>query len=71
MGQPQLVDKKNSVPLYEIGKDTYYFSVLDLKDEIFIKNAKIKEEVAEVITQFLDSKCRPFRKIAMPKSINH
>ena len=71
MGQPQLVHKKNSVPLNEMDKDAYYFSVLDLKDEIFINKAKIKEEVAEVITQFLGSKCRLLRKIAMPKSIKH
>ena len=71
MGQPQLADKENSVLLNEIGQNTYYFSVLYLKDEIFINEAEIKEEVAEVKTQFLGSKCRPFRIIAMPKSINH
>ena len=71
MGKPQLLDQKNSVPLNEMGKDAYYFSVLDLRDEIFINDAKIKEEVVELRRQFLGSECRPFRKITMPKSINH
>ena len=71
MGEPQLFDQKNSVPLNEMGKDAYYFSVLALKDEILINDATIKGEVVEVRTQFLGSKCWPFRKITMPKSINH
>ena len=71
MGKSKLVDQKNSVPLNEIGKESYYFSVLDLKDEIFINDAKIEEEVIEVRALFLDSECRLFRKIIMPKSINH
>ena len=71
MGKPQLVEKKNSMPLNEMDKDAYYFSVHDLKDEVFINDAKIKGEIVGMRTQFLDSKCRPFRKITMPKSINH
>ena len=71
MGKLQLVDKKKSTPLNEMGKDTYCFSVLDRKVVIFIYDAKIKEKVVEIRTQFLGSKCRPFRKNAMPKSINH
>ena len=42
MGKPQLVDQRNSVPLNEMGKDAKYFSILDLKDEIFINDAKKK-----------------------------
>ena len=71
MGKPQLVVQRNSLPVNEMGKYAYYYSVLDLKDESLINNAKIKEEVVGVRTQFLGSKCRPFRKITMPKSINH
>ena len=71
MGKPQLVEKKNSLPLNERGKDTYYFSVLGLKDEVFINDAKNKEDIFGIRTQLLDSKCRPLRKITMPKSINY
>ena len=70
MGKPQLVVQRNSLPVNEMGKCAYYYSVLDLKDESLINNAKIKEDV-EVRTQFLGSKCWPFRKITMPKSISH
>ena len=71
MRKPQLFDQKNSVLLNEMDIDIYCFPVLDLKDEILFNDAKIKEEVVEVRTQFLGSKYRPFRKITMPKSINH
>ena len=71
MGKPKLVEKKNSLPLDEMGKYAYYFSVLDLKDEVFINDAKIKGEIVGIRTQFLHSKCWPFRKITMLKSINH
>ena len=71
MEKPQLVDQKNSVPLNTMGKNAFYFSVPGLKDEIFINDAKIKEEVVELRTQFLGSKCRRLRKITIPKSINH
>tara|TARA_S200000501_G_C20339528_1_gene532606 strand:- start:270 stop:485 length:216 start_codon:yes stop_codon:yes gene_type:complete len=71
MGKPQLVVQRNSLPVNEMGKYAYYYFVLDLKDESLMNNAKIKEEVVEVRTQFLSSKCMPFRKIIMPKSINH
>ena len=71
MGKPQLVGQENSVPLNEMGKYAYYFSVLGLRDEIFINDAKIKEEVVELRTQFLGSRCRRLRKITIPKSINH
>ena len=71
MGKPQLVEKKNSLPLNEMGDGTYYFSVLDLKDEDFINEAKNEEEIIGIRTLFLDSKCRSFRRITMSKSINH
>ena len=71
MGKPQLVVQRSSLPVNEMGKYADYYSVLDLKDESLFNNAKIKEEVVEVRTQFLGSKCRPFRKITVPKSINH
>ena len=70
MGKHQLVVQRNSLPVNEMGIFPYYYSVLDLKDESLINNAKIKEDV-EVRTQFLGSKCWPFRKITMPKSISH
>ena len=71
MKKPQLFDQKNSVSLNEIDIDVYCFSVLDLKDEIFVNQAKIKEEVIEARMQFLDLKCWLFRKVRMPKPINH
>ena len=70
MGKHQLVVQRNSLSVNEMGIFPYYYSVLDLKDESLINNAKIKEDV-EVRTQFLGSKCWPFRKITMPKSISH
>ena len=71
MGKPQLVVQRNSLPVNEMGIFPYYYSVLDLKDESLFNNAKIKEEAVEVRTQFLGSKWQPFRKITVPKSINH
>jgi hypothetical protein len=71
MGKPELVDQKNSAPLNEVGKEAYYFFALGLKDKIFINVSKIRKEVVEVRTLFLNSKCWPFKKITMPKSINH
>ena len=59
------------MPLDEMDKDTYYFSVLDLKDKIYDKKARITEEPVEVRALFLDSDRQPFRKITMPNSINH
>ena len=58
------------MPLHEMGRDAYYFSVLDLKDKISDKDAKITEEPVEVRALFLVSERQPFRKITMPKSIN-
>ena len=71
MRKPQSFNQKNSVSLNEIDIDIYCFPVLDLKDEIFVNDAKIKEEVVEARTQFLDLKCWLFRKITMLKPINH
>ena len=62
MGEPQLVDQKNSAPLNEMGEDAYYFYVVDLKNEIFINDTKTKQEVVDVRTQFLGSKCWPLEK---------
>ena len=59
------------MPLHEMGNDAYYFLVLDLKDKISDKDAKITEDPVEVRELFLDSERQPFRKITMPKSINH
>ena len=52
-------------------KGTYYFYILNLKDKIFIRDAKIKEEPLDVKALFLDPKRQPFRKTIMPKSINY
>ena len=41
------------MPLHEMGKDAYCFSVLDLKDKISDKDAKITEELFEVRALFL------------------
>ena len=57
--------------LYEMVNGAYYFYILDLKDKISNKDAKIKEEPLEVEALFLDSERRSFRKTTMPKSINH
>ena len=54
MRKPQLFDQKNSVSLNEMDIDIYCFPILDLKDAIFVNDAKIKEEVIEARTQFLD-----------------
>ena len=59
------------MPLYEMVKGAYYFYILDLKDKISNKDAKIKEEVVEKRAPFLASKCWLFRKIIMPKLITH
>ena len=58
------------MPLHEMGRDAYYFSVLDLKDKISDKDAKNTEKPVEIRALFLDSERQPFRKITMPKSIN-
>ena len=71
MRKPQLLDQQNSVSLNEMDIDIYCFPILDLKDAIFFNEAKIKEEVIEARTQFLDIKCWLFRKITMLKPINH
>ena len=71
MRKPRLFDQKNSVSLNEMDIDIYSFPILDLKDAIFVNDTKIKEEVIEARTQFLDIKCWLFRKITMLKPINH
>ena len=71
MEKPQLFYKKISEPLNQIDKDAYYFSALNLEDEMFINKARIKEKVVAVRTQFLDLNFWLFRRITMPKSINY
>tara|TARA_S200000501_G_C20184428_1_gene465860 strand:- start:259 stop:474 length:216 start_codon:yes stop_codon:yes gene_type:complete len=70
MTKPQLVGKQRFMSLNEIGKDAYYFSVIDLKDIFFINGAKIKEESDALRALFLDSKNCALRKVTMPKSID-
>ena len=70
MRKPQLFDQKKSVSLNEMDIDVYCFSVLDLKGKIFVNDAKIKEEVLEARTHFLDLK-RWLCRTTMPKPINH
>ena len=71
MGKAQLVDQDIPMILNEIGEDFYYFSDLDLKGKTLSKDTKIREESDEVRPQFFYSVRRLFRKITMPKSINH
>ena len=71
MGKAQLVDQDIPMILNEIGEDSYYFSDLDLRGKALSKDTKIREESDEVRAQFFYSVRRLFRKITMPKSINH
>ena len=71
MGKAQLFDQDIPMILNEIGEDSYYSSDLDLKGKTLSKDTKIREESDEVRAQFFYSVRRPFRKITMPKSINH
>ena len=56
--------------LNEMGKDAYYFSVVDLKDKFFVNDAEIKEEFVGLRALFLDLKNWAFREITIPKSID-
>ena len=67
--EAKLVDKRSSMSLNEMGKDAYYFSVVDLKDKFFVNDAEIKEEIFELRALFLDSKDWAFGEVTMPKSI--
>ena len=67
--EAKLVDKKNTMSLNEMGKDAYYFSVVDLKDKFFVNDAEVKEEFFELRALFLDSKDWAFGEVTMPKSI--
>ena len=71
MRKAQLVDQDIPMILNEIGEDSYYFSDLDLKGKTLSKDTKIREESDEVRAQFFNSVRNLFRKITMPKSINH
>ena len=70
MGKAQLVDQKIPMTQNEIGENPYYFSALYLKGKTLNKAAKIKEEFVEVRTKFVSAR-QPFKKIIIPKSINH
>ena len=52
--------------LNEIGKNSYYFSTLEIKGKTLSKDAEIKEESVEVIAQFFYSARRPFGKLQCP-----
>ena len=49
--------------LNEIGKNSNYFSALELKEKTLSKDAKIKDESVEVRAQFFYSALRPFREL--------
>tara|TARA_B100000963_G_scaffold152977_1_gene133244 strand:- start:193 stop:387 length:195 start_codon:yes stop_codon:yes gene_type:complete len=63
MVKAQLVDQKIPMTLNEIGKNSNYFSALELKGKTLSKDAKIKDESVEVRAQFFYSALRPFRKL--------
>ena len=71
MKKAQLVDQDIHMILNEIGEDSYFFSDLDLKGKTLSKDTKIREETDEVRAQFFYSAIRPFRRVIMPKLINH
>ena len=52
MQKAQLVDQKILMALKEIGKNSNYFSPLELKGKTLSKDAKIKDESIEVRSQF-------------------
>ena len=66
MVKAQLVDQKTPMTLNEIGKNSYYFSALELKGKTLSKDAKIKEESVGVRAQFFYSARRPFGKLQCP-----
>ena len=68
--EAKLVDKRSSMSLNEMGKDAYYFSVVDLKDKFFVNDAEIKEEFVGSRALFLDLKNWAFREITIPNSID-
>ena len=69
--EAKLVDKRSTMSLNEMGKDAYYFSVVDLKDKFFVNDAEIKEEFVGLRALFfLDLKNWAFREITIPKSID-
>ena len=63
MVKAQLVDQKTPMTLNEIGKNSNYFSALELKEKTLSKDAKIKDESVEVRAQFFYSALRPFREL--------
>ena len=68
--EAKLVDKRSSMLLKEMGKDAHCFSIVDLKDKFFVKDAEFKEEFVGLRALFLDSKNWAYREFTMPKSID-
>ena len=56
--------------LNEMGKDAYYFSVVDLKDRCFVNDAEVKEDFVGLRALFLDAKNWAFTEVTMPNSID-
>jgi len=52
MGKTQLVDQKIPMTLNEKGKNSNYYSALELKGKTLSKDAEIKDESIEVRSQF-------------------
>ena len=57
--------------LNEIGQGSFYFFALNPKGKTLSKDTKIKEDSVVAKAQFFYSARRLFRKITIPKSINH
>ena len=66
MVKAQLVDQKIPMTLNEKGKNSNYYSVLELKGKTLSKDAKLENESVEVRAQFFYSARRPFRKLQCP-----
>ena len=62
MQKAQLVDQKILMALKEIGKNSNYFSPLELKGKTLSKDAKIRDESVEVRAKFCSAR-RPFREL--------
>ena len=65
MGKTQLVDQKIPMTLNEKGKNSNYYSVLELKGKTLSKDAKIRDESVEVRAKFCSAR-RPFRELQCP-----
>ena len=65
MEKAQLVDQKIPMILKEIGKNSNYFSPLELKGKTLSKDSKIRDESVEVRAKFCSAR-RPFRELQCP-----